>query len=405
MPVARAVGWRKPLSPAQAAMREFLSGTVLLPQFNGNPSDHGLMERATRQYTRGSSTESHSVFTAVPTGIYEGNNKQAWMDLRTDFCHLCQEPLGSSMGVHVGDRDHTNLQYFLFLYASYPRGDSAGVSKAFVPNREKKGRAEGPSRAQTSPTSPTAPSTDSSNTPVSLAAFGAGGRASSSTAAVRQAQRCAHQGPLWVSTAVREEAPHVSPSVHAYATTSIEIAHLHTVDDALRRAELEGLLWHLQKPPHCALSHVIQGKSPLAFWYSGEKMWKPYITKVITQLFPPLSAGMMTNLTQKCWGRSNGERMYDALRLADMQAAYGWGPYEGKEKKTFFLRQIIWELMAVELREEVNELTKHLVGMALRRLAFEMVFLQSMDYMNRIQAVYEKLGSPSVEELAAMNLL
>lgn len=544
------------LTAKQAALRELLSGTSAIP--HAPRGGLGIIDRSSRLTSRGTSMESHVPFNYVPSDIFEGNNKHAWLDLRCGFCHLCQEPLGSSLGVHVGDRDHTNLQYFLFLYASYPRGETSlttpfafSLAAAQVPpvNRRIRGGSAGttllssgwssskdaslPTRASSSTTlanRKTMPAHSTSTTPEDVpleveptaeqeemeAVLGGGTTTtvsrrcsngvdrsslldrsrvfhSSSDAAVKQERtkgedftgekgekkgtpfsttpttgdtsssstsservlssvvssskhtspfaplpsssssslggtsgvrrrggpsskqddaslvhrmrRLYHEGSRWDSTAVCESVFQLCPNLYYYATTHIELDHLHTMDDALRRGELEALLRHLQHPPHAALTHAIQGQSPLGFWYSGERMWKAHITKIITQMFPPLSAGMMTNFTQKCWGRSNGERMYDALRLADMQRQYGWGPYEGKEKKSFFLRQIIWELLSVELREEVDELTKHLAGLALKRLAFEMVFLQCMDYMHRIQDVYGRLGHPTTEELLAMNVL
>lgn len=572
------------LTAKQAALRELLSGTSV--GSHAPRGGLGNLDKHSRLTSRGTSTESHVPFNAVPADIFEGNNKHAWMDLRCGYCYLCQEPLGSTMGVHVGDRDHTNLQYFLYLYASYPRGETSLMTpSAFCPSSQPPSIAQGskgrggahssslfssssskmagresssslscdsdlsrytatgtnnninssgtscheedalmsvdpvaaeagdgrrakkmkggeeveeedaagtaseptrhstlhcskrattnnsegsgvgagddlrlPQKARISMSSNSFSSTRSGGVSsshleeggvgewgkgkggkISLSSSTIGGKgsfpfsssslSSSLVSAARRGgvgggggsprsraqqkdepliqtlRRPYHDGPRWDSTAVCRSVFQLCPSLYYYATTHIELDHLHTVDDALRRAELEALLRHLQHPPHAALTHSIQGQSPLGFWYSGERMWKAHITKIITQMFPPLSAGMMTNFTQKCWGRSNGERMYDALRLADMQRQYGWGPYEGKEKKSFFLRQIIWELLSVELRDEVNELAKHLVGLALKRLAFEMVFLQCMEYMHRIQDVYERLGCPTTEELLAMNVL
>ncbi|KAG5482486.1 hypothetical protein CUR178_05625 [Leishmania enriettii] len=340
---------------------------------------------------KGSSTESRTLLSSLPVGMFEGLNRHVWVDSRRSFCHLCQEPVGNTTS-HTSDRDHTSMLFFLLLYTAYPRHDllteaarapTAGENAASVAN-------DGNCASRPASTRPSSPPP-------------AQGRATGSPQSVHVSK--ARLDPLFTPKCVLGGAKRQFPSLFRYVTDCRTTDRLHVVDDAVRRAELEALLLYLTHPPHQALSHVLQGQSPNGFWYSGERMWKAHITRIVAQLYPPMSAGMMTNFTQKCWGRSNGERLYDALCLHRIKAYHGWGPFESKERKAFFLRHLIWELLCVEVREEVSEEAKLLTSLALRRLAFEMVFLQSMDYMDRVQRVHKLLGSPTLEELKNMHVL
>lgn len=375
-------------------LRERIEASVYRPTSPDASTQFGRMDAHCRLETKGSSAESATMLSQLPCDIFEANNKQAWLDLKLEYCHLCQEPVGGTMGVHIGDRDHTNLQYFLYLYALYPRCPLPGI---FMPSSTEKGVLRGDGNSHAPPASSGASGWPPSPSPVSSSP-------SKRSSLLEKHRPSPYQSAWKVDDVVNGARAHF-PSLHRYATNYLTYDGLHVMDDAVRRAELEALLIYLTEPPHNVLSHVLQGRSPLGFWYSGERMWKVEISRLVTQLFPPMSAGTMTNFTQKCWGRSNGERMYDALRLSRIKAYYGWSPYESKERKAFFLRQLIWELLSVETRETATEEAKHLASLAIRRLAFEMVFLQSMEYMHRIQRVHELMGRPSVEELFKLNLL
>ncbi|KPI89316.1 hypothetical protein ABL78_1545 [Leptomonas seymouri] len=407
-------------------LRQIINEAVLLNSFATRASvisDPALRHPGTA--VKGCSTECTSVFTMTPFEIFEGNNKQAWIDLRQGYCHLCQEPVGTNAGLHISDRDHTNMQFFLFLYTAYPRWDflaearaagTAGEKASLFPSTLRKG-----GEALQGRSSPPTCSAASAHAPASSPTAAVAPCDAQAVDFLQQANdsgNCKsasplHSGyrhnpqstPLWRPDDVLNGIGALSPSLCRFAMDHRTTDQLHTVDDAARRSELEALIFYLTHPPHQALPHVLQGKSPYGFWYSGERMWKYEMTRLISQIFPPLSAGMMTNFTQKCWGRSNEERLYDALRLQRIKSYYGWGPYESKEKKSFFLRQLIFELLLSEVRPELSETAKLLAAQAVRRMAFELIFLLSMDYMHRVQRVHELLGRPTLADLKALNLL
>lgn len=279
--------------------------------------------------SRGSTSESQSIFSDLRLDLFEGNGKQMWMDLKSGWCHLCQEPIGSSMGIHIGDRDHICLAFFVHLHTNFPR--------------------------------------------------------------------------RWNNESVVRSAETCFPSVFQRATTHTSIDQLHTISDAQRRADLEAILVHLAHQPHFALTHVLQGKSPPAFWYSGERMFKVNLTRLASVMLPPMNAGVLTTFTHKCWGRSNLERMYDALNISRINQLFGIEGKTTRDAKAYYMRSIFYELQSAPLRDDIDEVTQLLVASAKRRLSFECIFLQSMHYMNRIQEIIAQLEYPSPELLQQMN--
>lgn len=371
---------------------------------------------------KGCSTEGQALFSDTCRQPFEGLNRHAWIDTQAGYCHLCQEPV-SSANIHASGRDHTSLLFFMMLYVAYPRHDflsaaaqsqtagelAAAIAAVDANNPAPAGSASSPSAtAATAATPASSPTTSplASSSPVTVAAAAAAAASGGTSArgARRRLMKTAGE-VLFSAQEVLEGAAHHFPALYHYATDCRVTERLHTNDDAVRRAELQALLFYLSHPPHMALSHALQGQSPQAFWYSGERMWKAHVSRIVVQIYPPMSAGMMTNFTQKCWGRSNGERMYDALQLDRFKSYYGWGPNESKERKAFFLRHLIWELLCAEVREEISEETRLLLSLAIRRLAFEMVYIQSMDFMDQVQQAHARLGYPSLEQLRSMRLL
>jgi len=282
----------------------------------------------------GRSPMAQSLFDPLQLDCFDGNSKSMWVDNDAGWCHLCNEPFGTNLGVHMGDRDHGCLGLFLLLYSQYPR-----------------------------------------HSPPELVVHDA----------FRRGQ-------------VRLAANALGPP------TSQE--HLHTTSDAVRRSELEAILWHLTDGPNAALTQALKGLAPMALWVSGERIFKTNLSRMAATMLPPIAPGIHSTFTQKCWGRSNQERAYECLNVASIHRHYGVEPKTTRDSRAFFMRSLIWEMHTALDNRDVSLVARTLLEEALQRLSFELVFLQSMVYMNRIQEVVERLGgTPTYADLHALNLL
>ena len=267
----------------------------------------------------------------VKMDIFDGANKNLWMDGKLGWCYLCQEPIGSGVGHHIGERDHICLQLFLAMYAGFPER-------------------------------------------------------------------------RWGSFTLLQRARSSFPALHNHATAfTTSLDHLHSPLDSVRRGELTALLRKLSQK----VLKTLQGPTAMSFWYSGERMFKIHLTRLCSQMLPPMSPGVMTQFTHKCWGRTNLERLYDALDIASIVQELGWEPVTYKDDKAYYMRLLFWDLQNSELSEEsqMDYVTQLLVEETKRRLCFEMIFLQSMQYMNRVHDLVVDMGFPMYQDLLRLNLI
>ncbi|KEG05537.1 hypothetical protein DQ04_20741000 [Trypanosoma grayi] len=156
-----------------------------------------------------------------------------------------------------------------------------------------------------------------------------------------------------------------------------------------------------------------------------------------------MAAGVLTQIAHKCWGRSNLESVFDALRMqalvkqrcretivgasasATVASRRGsptstrnlaWKAtlqrgLSTKSEKASFVRLLLWEL-TTRIEEAagcdnalpVTEVECLMLELARRRLAFEMVYLQSMKYMQHVDATFREMSFPSPEGLVSMGV-
>ncbi|RNE99634.1 uncharacterized protein Tco025E_08966 [Trypanosoma conorhini] len=318
---------------------------------------------------RGSSLACHSPFLQdgspcwIQNRIFDAPNKHLFLDPGGSWCHLCREPLGVSAAGHLSDREHHNHQLFLFLAAAFPRGE-----------------------------------------------YGEHFRPSFSPHAVFTG--AARSFPRLVQTVVG--------------------GHVHTEQDALRRASLESMLIDLSDGESRGGRPILtafHGAVAPELAHSGERLFKGAVSRLIVEWFPALGPGAITQIAHKCWGRSNLESVFDALRMQSLvnwrcsDAAWEASPaarniawksvlrrtLSTKTEKATFVRSLLWELTTrceeaagCDKALPYTETEKLMLELTRRQLAFEMVFLQSMKYMQHADQLLREMSFPSVDTLMSM---
>lgn len=180
--------------------------------------------------------------------------------------------------------------------------------------------------------------------------------------------------------------------------------HLHTVPDAIRRGELESMLLFLSSEKSGALNYSLQGRCPLQLWTAGERIFKVNISRLVAMMLPPMAPGVHSTFCQKCWGRSNQERMYDALNVGRIHEGHNVEPKNTRDGKAFFMRSLLWELHTVQDTKKMDDVSDLMVDIFLRRVSYEMIFLQSMYYMNRVQELLKKMDFPTLKDLHDLHI-
>src|SRR3989338_3739839 len=123
-------------------------------------------------------------------------------------------------------------------------------------------------------------------------------------------------------------------------------------------------------------------------------------------MFPALSPVSHTQLSHKCWGRTNEEMLYCRLELGRIQELVGGTALTTKDQRAYMIRNLFWELIvATEFRceDDLDPVAVTIGREILRRISFELIYAMSMHFMNRAQSIVEMLVFPDVEDLAKYN--
>jgi hypothetical protein len=313
--------------------------------------------------------------------IFEGNAKFQWVDDEAGWCHLCQEAVSNAF-IHIGEREHQCMSIFVLSESSLLFTKRQAVD-----------------------------------------------RFTSSACSM-----CKTGIPLEGQDPISKLAHHVRKD-----PMTIEPSHLFTLDDEQRYSELEALITFAamrdldeispnlnivsevadlvcdeegnenHRFSKTLLSHILQMKTQIPLHSQGEKLFKVILSRMIVEMFPPLSPVSHTQLSHKCWGRTNEEMLYCRLNLGKLQEKVGGQALTTKDQRAYMIRNLFWELIvATEFRcdEDFFDPVAVTIGKEiLRRLSFELIYSMSMHFMNRAQTVVEMMDFPEVEELARYNSL
>lgn len=236
---------------------------------------------------------------------------------------------------------------------------------------------------------------------------------------------------MWSAARLHHDAKIRFPKLYRHVTSH----EFQTKDDVSRRAQLRAIIETLAKPPYRAVWRALSDALPPGLTGQGEKMLRESFARVTWPGAPHAGPNVMAAFSQKAWGRSNCELLYDLLNLGSMQESlFQTKAKTNKSDKSAVIRQLAVELHLLSTRQEVgqwsvessngdgesqqpvtttsdsnsrpsvgvlSEVCLHLADLALHRLCAEMVYLKSADYNVRAQRVIESLAYPTPAELNA----
>jgi hypothetical protein len=356
---------------------------------------------------------------------FEGSAKHQWVDVERGWCHLCQEPVGGSLGVHLSDRDHVCLAVFIYMYQLFPRGaimDARDtLQHAFRRYHSLHAHATGSPMSQDHlhcvPDTVRRAELEAillhlTGGPLGSAITGAAEAVLSSASAVSHDEASLVGDDGGDGGGVDSQSPAVGGADSEGATilpdgtaaaaaggAPVTAARSSTTTTGSTGSTLGNRSSSTRVKYTAPLTHALQGRAPLPLWVAGERIFKVNIGRLAATMLPPMAPGTQSTFTQKCWGRSNLERMYDALNIARIHKSFGVEPKTTRDSRAFFMRTLFWELHAAMESRELCDTADVLVRDALRRIAFEAMFLQSMYYMNRCQMLVVSLDYPTLSEL------
>jgi hypothetical protein len=171
-----------------------------------------------------------------------------------------------------------------------------------------------------------------------------------------------------------------------------------SVFEATRVAQIKALIWHLLA--HRQLSAFSDSLTRTSMAVEGERCFRAVVSSTCLRSMPPMSSECMTRFQQKCWGRKNLERLYDALELGRLLEEYSQcKPEESKDGKGEVMRALLYELFT--LRQSGDVLVSLVAELTLQRSAQELIGFASKDLCQETSVMTERLKYPTYDEIAS----